>query len=40
MNGDELEGKGKPNPAPFKVAIQRLNLNNNEALVVRRNRRR
>ena len=34
MNGDELEGKGKPDPAPFKVAIQRLNLNNNEALVV------
>jgi beta-phosphoglucomutase len=34
MNGDELEGKGKPDPTPFKVAIQRLNLNNNEALVV------
>jgi len=34
INGDELEGKGKPDPAPFKVAIQRLNLNNNEALVV------
>jgi beta-phosphoglucomutase len=34
MNGDELEGKGKPDPAPFKVAIQRLNLDNNEALVV------
>ncbi len=34
MNGDELEGKGKPDPAPFKLAIQRLNLNNNEALVV------
>jgi HAD superfamily hydrolase (TIGR01509 family) len=34
MNGDELEGKGKPDPKPFKVAIQRLNLDNNEALVV------
>lgn len=34
MNGDELEGKGKPDPTPFKVAIQRLNLDNNEALVV------
>jgi beta-phosphoglucomutase len=34
MNGDELEGKGKPDPAPFKVAIQRLDLDNNEALVV------
>jgi beta-phosphoglucomutase len=34
MNGDELEGKGKPDPAPFKLAVQRLNLNNNEALVV------
>jgi HAD superfamily hydrolase (TIGR01509 family) len=34
MNGDELEGKGKPDPAPFKVALQRLNLDNTEALVV------
>ena len=34
MNGDELEGKGKPDPAPFKVALQRLNLNNTEVLVV------
>ncbi len=34
MNGDELEGKGKPDPAPFKVALQRLNLDNKEALVV------
>ncbi|HJT48987.1 MAG TPA: HAD family phosphatase [Nitrososphaeraceae archaeon] len=34
MNGDELEGKGKPDPTPFKVAIQRLNLDNNETLVV------
>jgi HAD superfamily hydrolase (TIGR01509 family) len=34
MNGDEFEGKGKPDPAPFKVALQKLNLDNNEALVV------
>ena len=34
MNGDEFEGKGKPDPAPFKVALQRLNLDNNEAMVV------
>jgi beta-phosphoglucomutase len=34
MNGDELEGKGKPDPTPFKVALQRLNLDNNDALVV------
>ncbi|HZC20449.1 MAG TPA: HAD family phosphatase [Nitrososphaeraceae archaeon] len=34
MNGDEFEGKGKPDPAPFKVALQRLNADNNEALVV------
>jgi beta-phosphoglucomutase-like phosphatase (HAD superfamily) len=34
MNGDELEGKGKPDPAPFKVALQRLNLDNNDVLVV------
>ncbi|HEY7079318.1 MAG TPA: HAD family hydrolase, partial [Nitrososphaeraceae archaeon] len=34
MNGDEFEGKGKPDPAPFKVALQRLNLDNSEALVV------
>ena len=34
MSGDELQGKGKPNPAPFRVAKQMLNLNNNEALVV------
>jgi HAD superfamily hydrolase (TIGR01509 family) len=34
MNGDELGGKGKPEPAPFKVALQKLNLDNNEALVV------
>jgi HAD superfamily hydrolase (TIGR01509 family) len=34
INGDEFEGNGKPDPAPFKVALERLNLDNNEALVV------
>jgi beta-phosphoglucomutase-like phosphatase (HAD superfamily) len=38
MNGDEFEGKGKPDPAPFKVALQRLNAeygtSNNEVIVV------
>jgi beta-phosphoglucomutase len=38
MNGDEFEGKGKPDPAPFKVALQRLNADygtsNNEVIVV------
>ena len=38
MDGDEFEGKGKPDPAPFKVALQRLNADygtsNNEAIVV------
>jgi beta-phosphoglucomutase len=38
MNGDEFEGKGKPDPAPFKVALQRLNTDygtsNNAAIVV------
>jgi beta-phosphoglucomutase len=28
INGDQFEGKGKPDPAPFKEALQRLNLNN------------
>jgi beta-phosphoglucomutase len=38
INGDEFEGKGKPDPAPFRVALQRLNVDNNtsdnEAIVV------
>ena len=38
MNGDEFEGKGKPDPAPFKVALQRLNADyatsNDEVIVV------
>ena len=24
INGDQLEGKGKPDPAPFKLALQSL----------------
>lgn len=28
INGDEFEGKGKPDPAPFNVALQRLNAGN------------
>ncbi|MFL6469227.1 MAG: HAD family hydrolase [Nitrososphaeraceae archaeon] len=36
INGDEFEGKGKPDPEPFRVASQRLNLENNssDAIVV------
>jgi beta-phosphoglucomutase len=35
INGDDFEGKGKPDPGPFKVALQRLNINNSsDALVV------
>jgi beta-phosphoglucomutase len=26
INGDDFEGKGKPNPAPFKSAIDKLNI--------------
>ena len=26
INGDQFEGKGKPDPAPFKLALQSLNL--------------
>jgi beta-phosphoglucomutase-like phosphatase (HAD superfamily) len=26
INGDQFEGKGKPDPATFKVALQSLNL--------------
>ena len=28
MNGDQFEGKGKPDPTPFKVALQKLNVKN------------
>ena len=37
MNGDQFEGKGKPDPTPFKVALQRLKVDNNnpsDAMVV------
>jgi beta-phosphoglucomutase len=36
MNGDQFEGKGKPDPTPFKVALQSLKLDNNpsDAMVV------
>jgi HAD superfamily hydrolase (TIGR01509 family) len=36
MNGDQFEGKGKPDPTPFKVALQRLKVENNpsDAVVV------
>jgi beta-phosphoglucomutase-like phosphatase (HAD superfamily) len=26
INGDQFEGKGKPDPAPFNLALQSLNL--------------
>jgi beta-phosphoglucomutase len=34
INGDQFEGKGKPDPAPFKVALQILNVKPSDALVV------
>ena len=35
INGDQFEGKGKPDPAPFRVALRRLNVNNPcDAMVV------
>jgi HAD superfamily hydrolase (TIGR01509 family) len=35
INGDQFEGKGKPDPAPFKEALQRLNVSNpRDAIVV------
>jgi beta-phosphoglucomutase len=36
MNGDQFEGKGKPDPTPFKIALQRLKVDNNpsDAMVV------
>lgn len=38
INGDDFEGKGKPNPAPFKSAIDKLNIqfssSNNNILIV------
>ena len=34
INGDQFEGKGKPDPAPFEVALQLLNAMPSDALVV------
>jgi HAD superfamily hydrolase (TIGR01509 family) len=35
ITGDDVEGgKGKPDPAPFQMALQRMNLRPSEALVV------
>jgi beta-phosphoglucomutase len=36
INGDDFEGKGKPNPAPFKSAIDKLNIrsSSNNILIV------
>lgn len=36
LNGDDFEGKGKPDPEPFKVALQKLNVKNSlsDAIVV------
>jgi beta-phosphoglucomutase len=34
INGDQFEGKGKPDPASFEVALQRLNVKAPDAVVV------
>ena len=34
ISGDQFEGKGKPDPAPFKVALQVLNVKSSDAVVV------
>lgn len=34
ITGDDLEGHGKPDPAPFESALQRMNLKPLEAIVV------
>ena len=34
INGDQFEGKGKPDPASFEVALQRLNVKPSDAVVV------
>jgi HAD superfamily hydrolase (TIGR01509 family) len=35
ITGDDLkEGQGKPDPAPFQTALQRMNLNSSQALIV------
>ena len=33
INGDQFEGKGKPDPASFEVALQRLNVKPSDAVV-------
>jgi len=34
INGDQFEGKGKPDPASFEMALQRLNVKPPDAVVV------
>ncbi|MGB6526573.1 MAG: HAD family hydrolase [Candidatus Nitrosopolaris sp.] len=34
INGDQFEGKGKPDPASFELALQRLNAKPPDALVI------
>ena len=35
ITGDDLkEGQGKPDPAPFQTALQRMNLNSSQAIIV------
>jgi beta-phosphoglucomutase-like phosphatase (HAD superfamily) len=34
INGDQFEGKGKPDPASFEVALQRLNVKPPDAVAV------
>ena len=34
ISGDDLEGQGKPDPASFQTALQRMNLTPSEAIVV------
>lgn len=34
INGDQFEGKGKPDPASYEVALQRLNTKPSDAVVV------
>jgi beta-phosphoglucomutase len=34
INGDQFEGKGKPDPASYDVALQRLNVKASDAVVV------
>ena len=34
INGDQFEGKGKPDPASFELALQRLNVKTSDAVVV------